>query len=43
MSKQQKKHRTRGKSEPQQVGKIMVGLADNPEFILYNILKARKA
>jgi hypothetical protein len=43
MSKTQKKHRTRGKNEPQQVGEIMAGLADNPEFILYNILKARKA
>jgi hypothetical protein len=43
MSKTQKKHRTRGKNEPQQIGQIMKGLADNEEFILFNILKAMKA
>ena len=27
-------------SKPQQIGKVMKGLSNNPEFILYNILKA---
>lgn len=40
---QKKVRQARPKNEPQQIGKIMDSLIDNPEFILYNILKAKKA
>ena len=44
MNKQTQKQKKQAKnSKPQQIGEIMKGLADNEEFILYNILKARKA
>lgn len=38
-----KKRQSRGKNEPKLIKGIIDGLADNPEFILYNILKAKKA
>lgn len=44
MNRQTQKQKKQTKSSrPQQIGQIMTGLADNPEFILYNILKAKKA
>lgn len=43
MKKQTQKQKRRTKSlKSNRIGKIMVGLADNPEFILHNILKAMK-
>ena len=44
MNKQAQKRKKQAKSsKPKRIGEIMVGLADNKEFILFNILKAMKA
>lgn len=44
MNKQTQKQvkQERPKNEPQRLRGVMSGLVDNPDFILYNILKARK-
>ena len=43
MNTKKKQQLLRPKNKPQRVDKAMQSMVDDPEFILYNILKAMKA